>query len=161
MSREIPVKVADQAVAAEGETLVTLGLGSCVAIVLYDEKARVGGLAHVLLPEPSFSKEMTNPAKFASTAVPLLIERMLARGARRTRLVARLAGGASMFGNLLSSVHLNMGERNIAAARAALRAAGVPIRGEEVGGERGRSVRFHLSDGRVVVSSVACEPIVL
>lgn len=161
MKHEIPVKVADQAVASAGSTLVTLGLGSCVAIALYDPAARVGGLAHVLLPEPSLSRDASNPAKFATTAVPLLIERMLQMGARRTRLTARLAGGASMFGNLLTSATFNMGERNIVAARAALAAAGVPIRGEEVGGERGRSVRFHVADGRVVVSSVACEPIVL
>jgi chemotaxis protein CheD len=161
MKHEISVKVADQAVASGGETLVTLGLGSCVAIALYDPAARVGGLAHVLLPEPSISRDASNPAKFATTAVPMLIERMREMGARRARLEARLVGGASMFGNLLTSASFNMGERNVLAARAALAAAGVPIRGEEVGGERGRSVRFHLADGRVVVSSVASEPIVL
>ena len=161
MKQELAVKVADQAVAGADQTLVTLGLGSCVAIALFDPVARVGGLAHVLLPEPSLSRDASNPAKFATTAVPLLIARMLESGARRARLEARLVGGASMFGTLLTSTSFNMGERNVIAARAALQAAGIPIRGEEVGGERGRSVRFHVGDGRVVVSSVACEPIVL
>jgi chemotaxis protein CheD len=153
-SRHIFVKVAQAAVAAEGEMLVTLGLGSCVAIVLHDPERQAGGLAHVLLPEPALSRDTSNPAKFASTAVPLLVERLAARGSRPEALVGRLVGGASMFATLMVPGSLNMGERNVRAAREALEAAGIGLLGEAVGGEKGRSVRFWPGDGRVIVSSV-------
>jgi chemotaxis protein CheD len=160
-SAEILVRVADLAIGREGDVLVTLGLGSCVAVVLYDRVARVGGMAHVLLPEPSIARDTSNPAKFATTAVPLLIERMRAAGATASRLDARLVGGASMFAALMSASSLNMGERNVAAVRVALEAAHVPVRAAEVGGEKGRSVRFIVAEGRTVVTSVAQPPIIL
>ena len=155
------VKVAQHAVGGAGDVLVTLGLGSCVAIVLLDPDARVGGLAHVLLPEPALSRDRDNPSKFASTAVPVLLDEMAARGARRRRLTARLAGGAAMFQTLMVPGGLNMGERNVRAARAALQAAGIPLLGEAVGGDYGRSVRFHVEAGRTVVSSVGRSDVVL
>jgi chemotaxis protein CheD len=158
---EFLVKVADLAVGQGSDVLVTLGLGSCVAVVLYDSVARVGGLAHVLLPEPSIARDTSNPAKFASTAVPLLVSRMKELGAVGSRIDARLVGGASMFSALMSPNTLNMGERNIGAVRAALEAARVPICGAEIGGERGRSVRFYIAEGRTVVTSVAQGPIIL
>ena len=146
---ETIVKVADWAVEKGDGVLVTLGLGSCVAIMLHDPVARVGGMAHVLLPSKSLSRDQDNPAKFPETAVPFLIHRLVAAGAERHRLVAKLAGGASMFAQLMTPGTVQMGERNIAAARAALRDVAIPIVGEAVGGERGRSVRFHAVDGRV------------
>lgn len=149
---EILVRVAHAAVAKSGEVLVTLGLGSCVAVLLDDPQARVAGMAHVLLPEPMLPAPET-PAKFASTAVPHLVEWMERAGARRERLRARLVGGASMFGALLAQGSAHTGKRNVLAARQALGVAGIPLVGEEVGEEHGRSVRFYPENGRVVVSS--------
>jgi chemotaxis protein CheD len=148
------VRVADWAAGGGGETLVTLGLGSCVAIMLYDPKARVGGMAHILLPSRSLARDTTNPAKFPETAVPFLIEQLSALGADPRHLVAKLAGGASMFAQLMMPGAVQMGERNLVATRNALRAVAVPIAGEAVGGEAGRSVRFHVADGRVEIRSV-------
>lgn len=159
--RQIFVKVAQHAVGGREETLVTLGLGSCVAILLQDKEARVGGMAHVLLPEPSLARDASNPSKFASTAVPLLLEEMGRLGARASRLEARLVGGASMFTSLMGPGSLNMGERNIRASREALRRAGIPILAEEVGGDFGRSVRLWIGEGRTVVSSVGRQDVVL
>ena len=153
------VRVAEWAVARDG-VLITLGLGSCVAIMLHDPHARVGGMAHVLLPSRSLARDQTNPAKFPETAVPFLVTRLIAAGADRHRLVAKLAGGASMFAQLMTPGTVQMGERNIAAARAALRDGAVPIIGEAVGGERGRSVHFHTSDGRVVSRTVGGDEVV-
>lgn len=152
---QLLVSVAQAAVAGEGEVLVTLGLGSCVAILLHDRDARVAGMAHVLLPDPEASRDRSNAAKFASTAVPHLVEAMERRGAQRARLVARLVGGASMFASLSGPGSLHMGVRNVRASRQALCDAGIPIAAEEVGREHGRSVYFHAADGRVVVRSVA------
>ena len=159
--RQTFVKVAQHATGAAGETLVTLGLGSCVAILLHDRAARVGGLAHVLLPEPALARDRSNPSKFAATAVPLMIEELKAMGARAGRLEARLVGGASMFTSLMVPGSLNMGERNVRAAREALAKAGVPILGEAVGGDHGRSVRFAVGEGKTVVSSVGRPDVVL
>jgi chemotaxis protein CheD len=159
--RQIFVKVAHHATGGAGDVLVTLGLGSCVAIVLHDRQANVGGLAHALLPEPALARDRNNFAKFAATAVPMLVQEMEALGARARRLEARLVGGASMFATLMVPGSLNMGERNVRAAREALRKAGIPLLGEAVGGDFGRSVRFTIAEGRTVVSSVGKPDVVL
>ncbi|MBB4638529.1 chemotaxis protein CheD [Longimicrobium terrae] len=155
------VKVAQHAVGGADDLLVTLGLGSCVAIMLHDADARVGGMAHVLLPEPALSRDRSNESKFASTAVPLLVQEMARRGARPGRLKARLVGGAAMFQTLMVPGSLNMGERNIRASREALHKAGIPILGEEVGGDYGRSVRFAIGPGTTIVSSVGRSDVAL
>lgn len=151
---ETIVKVADWAVERGNAVITTLGLGSCVAIMLYDPDVPVGGMAHVLLPSKSLARDHTNAAKFPETAVPLLIERLKALGAEPKRFVAKLAGGASMFAQLMTPGTVQMGERNIVAARNALRAAGIPLAGEAVGGSVGRTVRFHVKDGQVEIRSV-------
>jgi chemotaxis protein CheD len=152
-SREVRVRVAELVAASSG-TLVTIGLGSCVAIALYDGEARVAGLAHVLLPSESMSRDRSNPAKFPRTAIPLLMEEMRQRGARPERIWAKIIGGASMFGNLLPSGGINIGERNIVAVRAALDAHKVPIIAEDIGSDYGRSVYLFVDDGRVEVRSL-------
>lgn len=155
------VKVAQAAVGGPDDTLVTLGLGSCVAILLHDAEARVGGLAHVLLPEPALSRDQGNASKFATTAVPALVQEMARMGARPGRLKARLVGGAAMFQTLMVPGSLNMGARNINASRQALEQAGIPVVAEEVGGDYGRSVRFYVGAGRTTVSSVGKADVVL
>ena len=151
------VKVANWAAERGDGVLVTLGLGSCVAIILHDAQTNAGAMAHVLLPSISLARDITNRAKFPETAVPLLIERLKGLGADPRRLVAKLAGGASMFGQLVTPGTIQMGERNLLASRSALRAAAIPIIRESVGGERGRSVRFHVKDGRVEIRSVGAD----
>ena len=153
--RELVVRVADLRIGVAEDVLVTVGLGSCVAIVLYDAEARVGGLAHVLLPSPALAREDGNPARFPQSAVPRMLELMRADGARPERITARLAGGASMFAALAPPGTVQMGERNLVAARQALSVNGVPLVGEAVGGDFGRTVRLRVRDGRVEVSTVA------
>lgn len=152
---EIMVRVADLNVGDGDDVLVTVGLGSCVAIILHDAAANVGGLAHILLPSPALSRDTANVAKFPQTAIPRLVELMVARGANARRMVARIAGGASMFAALAPSGAIQMGERNIVATRQALNLNGLPLVGEAVGGDFGRTVRLFVQDGRVQVSSVA------
>jgi chemotaxis protein CheD len=154
-SRELLVRVADLRAGVGDDVLVTVGLGSCVAILLYDAEARVGGLAHVLLPSPALAARDANPAKFPQYAVPNLLQLMTAQGARKDRVTGRLAGGASMFAALAPPGTVQMGERNLVAARQALSSHGVPLVGEAVGGDYGRTVRFRVRDGRVEVSTAA------
>ena len=154
-NREIIVRVADLQIGGAGDLLVIVGLGSCIAIVLHDAGACVGGLAHVLLPSPALSKPDGNPAKSPQTAVPRLLELMARRGANPRRVTGRLAGGASMFAALAPPGTIQMGERNVVAARQVLNAHGIPLVGEAVGGDFGRTVRLDVSEGSLEVRSVA------
>jgi chemotaxis protein CheD len=151
---EVRVKVADYAVARGPQVIATIGLGSCVAIALYDRDTQIGALAHILLPNQAMSREVGNPAKFPDTIVPLMLEEMRALGTRHARVSAKIAGGASMFGQLVSATGINVGERNVIATREALAASGVPIIAEDTGLDYGRSVYFHLADGRLEVRSL-------
>ena len=150
---DVRVKVADYAVRRGGDIIATIGLGSCVAIALYDPETRTGGLAHILLPNMSMSRETSNPAKFPETIVPIMLDEMRRLGAS-ARISAKIAGGASMFGQLVNGTGINVGERNIVATREALAAAKIPLVAEDTGLDYGRSVYFHLSDGRVEVRSL-------
>ena len=147
------MKVADFAVGRCDGVISTIGLGSCVAIVIYDKQARVGGMAHILLPSEGLSRDKENRAKFPGTAVPLVLEEMKKLGARGP-FTAKIVGGSSMFGALLPSGGINMGERNVLSSRQALSDAGIPLAAQDVGGDYGRSVYFHLADGRVLVRSL-------
>jgi chemotaxis protein CheD len=152
---DLIVRVADLRTGTGEDVLITIGLGSCVAILLYDPAARVGGMAHVLLPSPALSRQDGNPAKFPQTAIPRLLELMGQQGASTRRLTARLVGGASMFASLAAPGTIQMGERNVVASRQALYQQSIALSGEATGGDYGRTVRLWVADGRVEVSSVA------
>jgi chemotaxis protein CheD len=151
--RERVVGVAQWAVDRGDATLVTLGLGSCVAVALYDADAKVGALLHLLLPSQQAARDRSNPGRFPETAIPLVLAELEAAGAQRERLAAWLVGGASMFGPGVAA--MPMGERNVAAARQTLARAHIPVVAEDVLERHGRSVYFHLEDGRIEVRTVA------
>lgn len=151
---EILVRVAEYKAARPGSVLVTLGLGSCVAVALHDAESGVGGLAHVLLPSLSLSRASGNPGRFPQTAVPLLSQAMATLGADQRRMTARLVGGASMFASLAAAGSVQMGERNVTAVRAVLGRMGIPVIGELIGGSLGRSVWFDVGTGQLTVRSV-------
>ena len=152
-SPELSVGVAQWGVLRQHGSLWSHGLGSCVAIVLYDASTQTAGLAHILLPNENYSRDRTRASKFANAAVPLLMTEMRRAGARGT-LTAKLVGGASMFGALLTTTGVNMGARNTASAREALRRAGIRIVAEDVGGDFGRTVAVSVADGKVTVRSM-------
>ena len=153
-NQEKLVRLGAIAVSNGGETLAALGLGSCVAVLLHDPSAAIGGMAHVLLPSQSLSRDRSSPGRAADTAVPALLEQMIEHGASKPTTVARMVGGASMFSDLLAAGTVHIGERNVAACRLALRQAGIPIVGEAVGGKGSRSVWFDVGSGSVTVRSV-------
>jgi chemotaxis protein CheD len=128
------------------EELVALGLGSCIGVVMIDTQSQVAGLAHVMLPESA--GEPAAEGKFADTAVPELIDRMVALGAVRDRLRIAITGGAAMFG---TGGQLEIGARNDAAVRTALSAAGLRCHAADTGGTQGRTVRVHVGAGTAMV----------
>jgi chemotaxis protein CheD len=152
---QVPVRIGEVKTAGAESLLFTIGLGSCVAVALYDPVMRIGGMAHAMLPRPAAGHRAGPPGRFASVAVPLLIELLEAEGASPERLRARLAGGASMFSDLLDRTGMQLGRRNVEEARHALEAAGIPIDGENVFGTWGRSVFLRTDDGALLVTSVA------
>jgi chemotaxis protein CheD len=161
MSEErVHVKIGEIKVARAEGTLYTIGLGSCIAVALYDPKARVGGLAHVMLPEPIANPNHT-PGRSAPTAIPEMLRIMEAAGARKRGMFARIVGGAAMFESVLPDEGLRLGKRNIESVKAALSKAQIPLRGEDVGGSFGRSVFLDAADGKLLIRAVKRADVVL
>jgi chemotaxis protein CheD len=133
--------------------LVCLGLGSCVGIALYDSTKKIGGLVHILLPIPQNS-DNTNPTKFASTGIPFLLEEILRLGAGRQSIVAKIVGGSQMFSIKGREDKINIGARNVEVTRDTLKKLGIPIVGEDVGGNFGRTMEFFVSNGTVKVKAI-------
>jgi chemotaxis protein CheD len=123
-------------------------LGSCVGIALYHPSQRVGILAHVVLPVSSGRNDQ--PGRFADTAVPQMLQLLEREGVRRLGLVARITGGANMFSQ---SGPLQIGENNTRAVLAALKAAGLTVTGQDVGGTAGRRVTLDCATGELLVES--------
>lgn len=151
----IKVKISDLAILKGEGVLVTVGLGSCVGIALYDPESKIGGLAHILLPDSTQFKSSLNsfnPAKFADTAIPLLMEKMGKAGANRFSLKAKIAGGGQLFA--FQKLGSSIGMKNVQAVKYYLNKYKIPIRGEDVGGFQGRTMRLYVNSGRVVINTV-------
>jgi len=131
-------------------TLVCLGLGSCVAVCAYDPIAKVAGMAHVVLPASSNGAE-AHP-KFADAAIPIIIEQMQELGALKVRMVVKIAGGAQMVGNNSTIGVMNIGDRNVEAVTDAVRQHGLKLQAADTGGNHGRTARFLVGSGTVLVS---------
>ena len=130
---------------------LTSVLGSCVGVALYHPRQRVGALAHVVLPESA--GRAGTPGKFADTAIPHLLELLRAAGAPAAGLVAKIAGGASMFS---SGGPLQVGESNVQAVLRALQAAHIAVAAQHVGGSKGRRVHLDAATGTLTVEVVGC-----
>ncbi len=116
----------------------TIGLGSCIALILHDQRKSLAGLAHIMLPESRGNTD--RPGKFADTATSALLEEMERLGSTKFSITAIVVGGASMFE--YSAISLNIGERNAAAVKDLLHEQSIRIEHEETGGKVGRSVYF-------------------
>jgi chemotaxis protein CheD len=131
-------------------------VGSCIGVTVYSPRLRLGMLSHVVLPH---AKGRTDyPAKYADTAVSHMQRVLESHGAQPGKLVAKLVGGACMFGD---GVAAPIGAANVRAAAAALRAAGIRIAGSDTGGASGRRLWFDLDTGLVTVESVGRKPRIL
>ena len=142
------VGIAELALCRAPEQLSCLGLGSCVAAIIYDPTTKIGGIVHVLLPKAPANCQ--TPEKYADTGIRQLHAKVIEKGAMRSTLVAKLVGGAQMFTTLNIAI-ANIGKDNIREARATLRLLGVKIVAEELEGNRGRSAHFDAATGKVTV----------
>lgn len=150
----IKVGMADLKHTSHPGTLITLGLGSCVGVALYDTKTKMIGLAHIMLPWSYQARNNSNKAKFADTGIKLLLENMLESGANRRSIVAKLAGGAQMFSYSSVTDLIRVGERNVEAAKKVLQELNIPVIAEDTGGNHGRTIEFYSEDGRLMVKTI-------
>ena len=154
MGELIKVGMADLKVGRAPDVLTTLGLGSCIGLTFYDPVTNIGGLVHYMLPDSTKLKNNTNIAKFGDTGIRELYRQVLAQGANPRRLVAKIAGGASMFEmSGLSSVG-NVGERNAEEAKLMLKELKVPLIAEDTGLNYGRTVELNCETGEYVIKAI-------
>lgn len=146
----VKVGIAESAVTADGATLTTSGLGSCIGVALYDEAVGVAGLVHVMLPSVEDTDE-DNAAKFADAGTANLIEEMQRHGAEASRIEAKIAGGSDMLD--FSENGAGIGARNAGMVRSTLEEHGIPLVGEDVGGDHGRSLRLDPQTGDLLIRS--------
>lgn len=150
---EIKVGIADLKVGISPDKLITVGLGSCIGIALYDRIQCVAGLAHIMLPDSTQFNNVTNPLKFADLAIPILVESMEKQGAMKKNMKAKIAGGASMFNFSDKNMIIDIGNRNGIAVKNVLQALNIPIISEDVGGNRGRTMIFYSENGLVEIKT--------
>ncbi|MGP4040275.1 chemotaxis protein CheD [Gracilibacillus sp. D59] len=149
----VKVGIADQKVTQVPNTLKTSGLGSCVGVVIYEQN--VAGLAHVMLPDSTASKRnMLNEMKYADTSIDLLLKQLLTEGVRKSKLKAKIAGGAHMFSFQSDNQMLKIGQRNIEAVLAKLKENNIPVVAQDVGGNKGRTIEFNIETGMLEVRTV-------
>ena len=135
------------------DNIKTYGLGSCVAVIVYDWRRQIGGLLHVAYPESSVNPERakTQPGYFADTGVELLMKEFTRKHSPNRRdLVLRLAGGANVMD---ANEHFNIGKRNALAIKRELWRLGYGVKNEDLGGSMGRTVSLSVASGKVIVSN--------
>lgn len=156
MSEIIKVGMADLKTCLSPNGVTTLGLGSCVGIAIRDTSNKIGGLAHIMLPDSKAMKNaQQNLAKFADTGVEELVKQMEKLGAKRSRMVAKIAGGATMFTFQGSGTNVGqVGDRNVDAVKAKLRELKIPILAADTGANYGRTVIFYPESGDFHIRAV-------
>lgn len=153
MSEVITVGMADFKTASAPVLLLTAGLGSCIGICVHDPILKVGGLAHIMLPTANGSLG-GNPAKYADTGLELLLKEIAVMGASKSRLKAKMAGGAQMFSFPGKPPVLKIGDRNAEAVEQELKKYGIPLLASDVGGSFGRTIHFDVGTGQLHIRTI-------
>lgn len=155
MESPVNVGIGQLRVGRNPDRIMCVGLGSCVAIALWDHSTKIGGMAHIMLPDESLSPKAStkNPAKFANTAVNALLVELIDQGANRYLTVAKIAGGANMFKHLNPDMK-DIGMENVVAVRKAIIKEHLKLVSEDVGGSTGRTVELDTSTGNLLIKNV-------
>ena len=135
--------------------LTCSGLGSCIALSIYDPVCKIGGMAHMLLPKYRSKYDVGSPpSKYIDSGTPMLINRLIKHGAAKQNLIVKIAGGAKMLSIPGEYNHLDIGQKNITEIKEALIRENLPLCGADVGGGYGRTVQLFLDSGKTMVRSV-------
>lgn len=154
MSKMIKIGMAELDICLPPDAITTLGLGSCVGVVLYDPTKKICGMVHVMLPDSTKIKNNENLAKFADTGIEELLKQIIAKGANRKNVVAKIAGGAQMFAFKSDNDMLRVGDRNVEATKEKLKQLQIPLLAEDTGKNSGRTIEFYPETGELLVKSV-------
>ncbi|UWG98341.1 chemotaxis protein CheD [Dehalobacter sp. DCM] len=153
MNTTIMVGMADFKVGRSPDKLMTAGLGSCIGVCIYDLQAKIGGMAHIMLPN-SVESLQGNPLKYADTCIVMMLEELYKLGVIKSRLKAKMAGGAQMFSFGDKKPLLRIGERNAEAVQQELKKAGIPLLVYDIGGNFGRTITFDIQTGDLNVRTI-------
>jgi chemotaxis protein CheD len=154
---ELKVGIGDYKISTAPSRIITVGLGSCIGIAIYDKRKNLGGLAHIMLPDSTQFSKTTNPLKFANLAVVIMVEDLVRGGACRYGLTAKIAGGASMFNFSDKTVNMDIGYRNGLAVKEILSELRVPLLAMDIGGNKGRTIIFDTSDGVLYIKTAGMQ----
>lgn len=155
MGEIIKVGMADLKTCKAPDGVITLGLGSCVGIALRDPVLQIGGLVHIMLPDSTAMRASNSVLeKFADTGIEELVRQLVAMGANRNRLVAKIAGGATMFQVQSRNEMMKIGERNVEATIKKLDAMNIKILAQDTGANYGRTVTFFPETGEFHIRAV-------
>jgi len=153
LREKIRIGMAEMIVVKNPAVIITT-VGSCVALCMYDLEKKIGGMAHIVLPKKEdVDEDSDSVPKYADTAVPALLFRLISKGAKRENIKAKIAGGANMFPNLENPI-LKIGEKNVKAVKEKLIEMGIPLIAEDIGGNHGRVVEFEVRTGMVKVNNI-------
>lgn len=156
MSETIRVGMADYKICRSPQKISTLGLGSCLGVILYDESSGVCGMAHVMLPDSTrIPSQQGNRFKFMDTCLADMYDELTQKmQIPSSKLKAKIAGGAKMFAHRSTNSMLNVGEQNVNKAKEMLSAWRIPIRGEDTGDRYGRTITFDPGSSELHIKTV-------
>lgn len=156
MAQPVSIGIADLVVSKPPAVLQTLGLGSCIGLVIYDQVSKIVGMVHIMLPDSREAKNVPKPGKFADTAVPMLLDELAKLGANKAQLRAKMAGGAQMFAmpGKKDNPMFSVGARNVEATTKMLVEAGVRVVASDTGGNKGRTIEFNTETMKFIVKTL-------
>lgn len=151
----VTVGIAEYKIVKAPNQIMTIGLGSCCGVVLYDEINKIAGLVHVLLSDSKNDKNILNKAKYADTGIIALFNEMKKVGANGSFIRAKLAGGAHMFNfNNSSNSIFSIGEKNVKSCKETLSKLKIPLVSEDTLGTCGRTILFNTTTSKLHVKSI-------
>lgn len=148
--KKITIGIGEYVVVEDDTLIATVGLGSCIGTVIYDEIKKISGMSHIMLPDMGTKQDRIG--KYANTALPAMIKDMISKGAQRTRMKAKYAGGASLFAFTEDSLHI--GERNTQAVHQILNQEKIRTVSKDIGGNRGRTIIFYPNNAELHIKMV-------
>lgn len=154
MGERVKVGMADYNVCKAPDSIITLGLGSCVGVVLYDKTTGIAGMLHAMLPDSTLIRNHSNRAKFADTGFEDLLKLLAQKGVKKENLVAKMAGGAKMFNFSSTSDISGIGDRNVQAVKAKLQEYHIRLVAEDTGLDYGRTIEFFPETGMLEIRAV-------
>ena len=141
-----------KATSKPGDEIKTYALGSCIAVMLYDKKAKIAGMIHIALPDSAVNSEKAQslPGYFVNTGLPLLLTEFKKLGGNRKTTVIKIAGGSSIMDE---NKTFDIGKRNAIAVKRFLWKQGLGVMKEDIGGNISRTVSINTDTGRVLLSN--------